>query len=143
MAQRNGIKWIYIKLCCPWQNGYAESFNGRFRRECLNPELIHTLSEERGYLKIGHGITSRSWRIAVRSQTSAALAETQSEPVSGLNRARLSPPCRRKLDEQDKLSLWKLNHLSWAGLSVRVNQSHAPQSRSLGIAFCNRNLSGF
>jgi len=43
----NGIKTIYIESGCPWQNGYAESFNGRFRRECLNRELIYTLSEGR------------------------------------------------------------------------------------------------
>jgi transposase InsO family protein len=43
----NGIKTIYIDPGCPWQNGYAESFNSRFRRECLDRELIYTLSEGR------------------------------------------------------------------------------------------------
>lgn len=43
----NGIKTIYIEPGCPWQNGYAESFNSRFRRECLDRELIYTLSEVR------------------------------------------------------------------------------------------------
>jgi len=28
-------------------SGYAESFNGRFRAECLNRELLYTLSESR------------------------------------------------------------------------------------------------
>ena len=41
------IKTIYIDPGCPWQNGYVESFNDKFRRECLNRELIYTLSESR------------------------------------------------------------------------------------------------
>ena len=43
----NGIKTIYIDPGCPWQNGYAESFNSRFRMECLDREVIYTLSEGR------------------------------------------------------------------------------------------------
>jgi transposase InsO family protein len=45
--KENGIKTIYIDPGCPWQNGYAESFNSRFRMECLDRELLHTLSESR------------------------------------------------------------------------------------------------
>jgi len=41
----NQIKTLYIDPGCPWQNGYVESFNSRFRMECLNRELIYTLSE--------------------------------------------------------------------------------------------------
>ncbi|WP_425503860.1 integrase core domain-containing protein [Cerasicoccus frondis] len=43
----NEIKTIYIDPGCPWQNGFVESFNDKFRRECLNRELIYTLSESR------------------------------------------------------------------------------------------------
>ena len=43
----NGIKTLYIDPGCPWQNGYAESFNSRFRGGCLDRELIYTLSESR------------------------------------------------------------------------------------------------
>ena len=43
----NGIKTLYIDPGCPWRNGYAESFNSRFREECLDRELIYTLSESR------------------------------------------------------------------------------------------------
>lgn len=43
----NDIKTIYIDPGCPWQNGFVESFNSKFRRECLNRELIYTLSESR------------------------------------------------------------------------------------------------
>ncbi len=45
--REKGIKTIYIDPGCPWQNGYMESFNDKFRRECLNRELIYTLSESR------------------------------------------------------------------------------------------------
>jgi transposase InsO family protein len=45
--KENNIKTIYIDPGCPWQNGYAESFNSRFRDECLNRELLYTLSESR------------------------------------------------------------------------------------------------
>ena len=43
----NHIKTIYIDPGCPFQNGYAESFNSRFRFECLDRELLYTLSESR------------------------------------------------------------------------------------------------
>ena len=32
---------------CPWQKGYSESFNSRFRAECLDHELLYTLSVSR------------------------------------------------------------------------------------------------
>ena len=34
----NQIKTIYIDPGSPWQNGFVESFHGRFRDECLNQE---------------------------------------------------------------------------------------------------------
>ena len=44
---QNQIKTLYIELGSPWQNGYIESFNARFREECLNREQLWTLSEAR------------------------------------------------------------------------------------------------
>lgn len=41
------IKTIYIDPGCPWQNGFAEGFNSRLRVECLDREVLHTLSEAR------------------------------------------------------------------------------------------------
>ncbi|HWD18698.1 MAG TPA: IS3 family transposase [Verrucomicrobiae bacterium] len=37
----------YIKPGSPWQNGFVESFHGRFRDECLNREQLWTLTEAR------------------------------------------------------------------------------------------------
>ena len=37
-----GIDALYIEPGSPWQNGIAESFNGRFRDELLNAEISRT-----------------------------------------------------------------------------------------------------
>ncbi len=41
----NNIKAAYIKPGSPWQNGKGESFNGKFRDECLRMELFGNLTE--------------------------------------------------------------------------------------------------
>jgi putative transposase len=38
--ERQGSKTVHITPGHPWENGYAESFNGKFRDECLNGELF-------------------------------------------------------------------------------------------------------
>src|SRR3712207_6849475 len=38
----NHIKTIYIEPGSPWQNGFVESFHGRFRDECLNREQLRS-----------------------------------------------------------------------------------------------------
>lgn len=43
----NQIRTIYIEPGSPWQNGFVESFHGRFRDECLNQEVLWTLTEAR------------------------------------------------------------------------------------------------
>ena len=51
--QANRIKTIYIEPGSPWQNGFMESFHGRFRDECLNREQLWTLTEARVVLTSG------------------------------------------------------------------------------------------
>lgn len=41
------IKTIYIDQGSPWQNDFVESFHGRFCDECLNQEVLWTLTEAR------------------------------------------------------------------------------------------------
>ena len=41
------VRTIYIDPGSPWQNGFVESFHGRFRDECLNQEMLWTLTEAR------------------------------------------------------------------------------------------------
>ena len=40
-----GAKTAYITPGSPWENGYCESFNARFRDELLNGEIFYTLKE--------------------------------------------------------------------------------------------------
>ena len=40
-----GARTAYIEPGSPWENGYIESFNARFRDELLNGEIFYTLKE--------------------------------------------------------------------------------------------------
>ena len=40
-----GAKTAYIEAGSPWENGYCESFNARFRDELLNGEIFYSLQE--------------------------------------------------------------------------------------------------
>jgi transposase InsO family protein len=40
-----GAKTAYIEPGSPWENGYCESFNARFRDELLNREIFYSLRE--------------------------------------------------------------------------------------------------
>jgi transposase InsO family protein len=42
---RLGVKTLFIEPGSPWENGYIESFNGKFRDELLNREIFDTLAE--------------------------------------------------------------------------------------------------
>jgi putative transposase len=49
-AYRNGITLKLIQPGKPMQNGYIESFNGKFRDECLNEHWFSTLVEARAII---------------------------------------------------------------------------------------------
>jgi putative transposase len=38
-------KKLFIERDSPWENGYTESFKGKFQDELLNRELFYTLKE--------------------------------------------------------------------------------------------------
>ncbi len=40
-----GIRPLYIEPGHPWENGFVESFNGKFRDDCLNMELFWNRKE--------------------------------------------------------------------------------------------------
>jgi len=42
-----GVKTLFIAKGSPWENGYVESFNSRFRDELLNRELFTGLEDAR------------------------------------------------------------------------------------------------
>jgi len=46
-CQRTAVDWHYIAPGKPMQNGFIESFNGRFRDEFLNEVLVTTLPDAR------------------------------------------------------------------------------------------------
>jgi putative transposase len=43
--ETQGTRPLFIEPGSPWQNGKCESFNGRFRDECLNMEWFDSLKE--------------------------------------------------------------------------------------------------
>ena len=43
--KRLGVQTLFIAPGSPWENGYVESFNGKFRNELLNGEIFYTLKE--------------------------------------------------------------------------------------------------
>lgn len=45
--EQTGVGTLYIEPGSPWQNGYAESFNSRFRDELLSQESFGGLAEAR------------------------------------------------------------------------------------------------
>ncbi len=49
--QREGIETAFIAPGKPWQNGTNESFNGRFRDECLNMEYFRNRAEARAVIE--------------------------------------------------------------------------------------------
>jgi transposase InsO family protein len=50
-----GAKTAYIEPGSPWENGYVESFNARFRDELLNGEIFYSLCEAK--------IVIEQWRV--------------------------------------------------------------------------------
>lgn len=46
-AQQHGVEHILIEPGKPMQNGYIESFNGKFRDECLNEHWFTSLAQAR------------------------------------------------------------------------------------------------
>ena len=52
--QRLGVKTLFIDPGSPWENGYIESFNGKFRDELLNGEIFDTIMEAK--------VVTEKWR---------------------------------------------------------------------------------
>jgi len=50
---------LFIEPGSPWENGYIESFNGKFRDELLNGEIFETLEEAK--------VLIESWRLEYNS----------------------------------------------------------------------------
>ena len=46
-----GVQLLYSDPGKPWHNGSSESFNGTFRRGCLNRYEFHTLAEAKVFIE--------------------------------------------------------------------------------------------
>jgi len=51
-AYENGVYLNFIDPGKPMQNGYIESFNGRFRDECLNENWFTSLRDARRIVEV-------------------------------------------------------------------------------------------
>ena len=51
-----GVGTMFIEPGAPWQNGYVESFNSRYRDEFHNVEIFHTIK--------GARLLAEKWRVA-------------------------------------------------------------------------------
>jgi hypothetical protein len=58
--EKSGTRTIYIEPGSPWENPYIESFNGKFRDECLNREVFTSGAEARAVIE--------AWRIEYNTQ---------------------------------------------------------------------------
>lgn len=80
-AYQRGIKLHFIRPGKPVENAYIESFNGRFRDECLNENLFQTLDETRHVIE--------TWRIDYnRHRPHSSLGNLTPEEFANLNRVR-------------------------------------------------------
>jgi len=100
----NQIKTIYIEPGSPWQNGFVESFHGRFRDECLNREQLWTLTEARvvieDYRRQYNEFRPHS-RLGYQSPASFAQQLIPSSAPVGLR-----PPCAKDgQTDNDKLNI--------------------------------------
>lgn len=82
------VEWHYIAPGKPMQNGFAESFIGRLRDECLNEHLFSSLKDARRILEV--------WRIDYNTQRPHSSLqgltpiEFATRPDQGHNQNRLS-----------------------------------------------------
>src|SRR5204863_8141132 len=53
-CQETGVNWHYIAPGKPTDNAFIESFNGKFRAECLNTNWFLSLDEARAKCEAWH-----------------------------------------------------------------------------------------
>jgi len=89
---RSGCGATYIDPGSPWQNGRCESFNGKFRDECLNLEVFHhpdharavtelwrrQYNRERPHSSLGY-LTPSEFAAALKTKTNARTAPPAAE----------------------------------------------------------------
>jgi putative transposase len=77
-AHANGVKLFFIDPGKPMQNGSIESFNGRFREECLDQSWFTSLAEARRIIEAWRlDYNSHRPHTSLRMRTPAAFAATR------------------------------------------------------------------
>ena len=85
---KEGIETAFIDPGKPWQNGTNESFNGKFRDECLNEHWFISLAHARSIIE--------AWRIEYNTE----------RPHSSLgNRTPHEFAADRKMQDNDGVNL--------------------------------------
>ena len=93
--RRLGVTTLFIEPGSPWENGYVESFNGKLRDECLNPEIFTTLTEAQ--------ILVDRWR---RSTTKSAFSPRISRACPASSSTAISVSRRRRPGTWRTVSAW-------------------------------------
>jgi len=122
---------MYIEPGCPWQNGYAESFNGHFREECLNAEAFANPAEAK--------IVVEQWRRYYNHERPHSRLGylTPAEFRSGRTSVGALPPhprslalCAHQDEAQKKGGAWGSAHPSGMPLGARVALQRGPILRA-------------
>ncbi len=95
---RAGVKTLFIAKGSPWENGYVESFNSRFRDELLDRELFLSLADarwvvDRWRLDYNHHRPHSSLDYQTPAEFAARYAASAPEMLSATPQA--SPPLQQ------------------------------------------------
>ncbi len=145
--QDRRVQTCYIDPGSPWQNAYGESFNDKFRDECLNLEWFHSVAEarviiqrwrryyneERPHSSLGY-LTPAEFRSAWEAATAGAL------PPDPRSLALFGPPAGQEKKGQSALprpAVWPpvsaLGSLSSVALSSAPATTIYHESQNPGI----------
>lgn len=110
--EQTGVKTLYIEPGAPWQNGYAESFNSRFRAEVLSRESFADLAEAKQVSDWWKNhYNHRRPHSSLGYQTPATYAASLAGPALRLGAAPLPfAPARQAIESVDHTPT-----LIWAG----------------------------
>lgn len=101
-----GTQTAYIEPGSPWQNGYCESFNGKFRDQFLDGELFYSLQEAKVLIEHWrmHFNTTRPHRSIGRRPPAPAAWLTQSSSSQALHKT-IFPPIPTPKEIAQRLTL--------------------------------------
>jgi putative transposase len=120
-AQTHGIRHILIQPGRPMQNGYIESFNGKFRDECLNEHWFETLPQAQHAIAVWRKTTTRSGHTAVAAE---CLPLNSPRCIGSALLMHHNPPTKESFNLATGLPAKQLVWLMGAGQSVQQWLSH-------------------